>query len=81
MNKINHPPHYGGDNPYETIRVLEAWLSIEELKGFYKGNAIKYISRAGKKGDELDDFLKAKWYIKRLIKMKKFRKLKKILKE
>lgn len=61
---INHPPHYGGaDNPYEAIKVIEAW----EL-GFCLGNALKYISRAGKKGDALEDLKKAAWYLDREIK-------------
>ena len=76
MNKINHPPHYGGDTPYETIKVLGAWLSIEEFKGFCKGNAIKYLSRAGKKGDELEDLQKGRWYCDKLIELHKFRSLK-----
>lgn len=62
---INHPPHYGGDkenNPYETIKVIEAW----EL-GFCLGNTVKYISRAGKKGDALEDLRKAAWYLNREI--------------
>jgi hypothetical protein len=62
---INHPSHYGGkENPYEAIKVIEAW----EL-GFCLGNAIKYISRAGKKNTEktLEDLEKAKWYISREI--------------
>lgn len=43
---VNHPAHYGGaGNPYEAIKVIEAW----EL-GFCLGNTVKYISRAGKKG-------------------------------
>lgn len=64
MNKVNHPDHYGGkDNTYEAIKVIEAW----EL-GFCLGNVIKYISRAGKKDDILQDLKKAKWYLDREIK-------------
>jgi len=60
---INHPAHYGGaDNPYEAIKVIEAW----DL-GFCLGNAIKYISRAGKKGDAVEDLMKARWYLDRAI--------------
>lgn len=60
-NQVNHPDHYGGeDNPYEAIKVIEAW----EL-GFNLGNTVKYISRAGKKGDKLTDLLKAMWYLER----------------
>jgi hypothetical protein len=60
---VDHPAHYGGaDNPYEAIKVIEAW----EL-GFCLGNAVKYISRAGKKGDVLEDLRKARWYLDREI--------------
>lgn len=60
---VNHPTHYGGeDNPYEAIKVIEAWRL-----GFNLGNAIKYISRAGKKVDILEDLEKASWYINREI--------------
>ena len=28
MSSIDHPQHYGGaENPYETIKVLEAWTT------------------------------------------------------
>ena len=61
--RINHPSHYGGeDNLYEAIKVIEAW----DL-GFNLGNTIKYISRAGKKLDMLEDLEKASWYINREI--------------
>lgn len=60
---VNHPQHYGGaDNPYEAIKVIEAW----EL-GFCLGNTVKYISRAGKKDDVLQDLKKARWYLDREI--------------
>jgi hypothetical protein len=62
---VNHPSHYGGvDNPYEAIKVIEAW----DLD-FHLGNTVKYISRAGKKQQdkELEDLLKAKWYLDRKI--------------
>ena len=62
---VDHPQHYGGgDNPYETIKVIEAW-NLD----FCLGNAVKYISRAGKKNaqTELEDLKKAEWYIQRRI--------------
>lgn len=65
---VNHPDHYGGaGNPYETIKVLKAWLSPEQYRGFLIGNALKYLSRAGKKDSELQDLEKAKWYLQRRI--------------
>lgn len=65
VETIDHPPHYGGkDNPYEAIKVIEAW----EL-GFNLGNTVKYICRAGKKDavKRLEDLSKAKWYLDREI--------------
>lgn len=62
---VNHPDHYGGkDNPYEAIKVIEAW----ELD-FCLGNTVKYISRAGKKESDktIQDLEKAKWYLERKI--------------
>lgn len=60
---VNHPAHYGGEgNPYEAIKVIEAW----ELD-FALGNAVKYISRAGKKGSAREDLQKARWYLERAI--------------
>lgn len=59
---IDHPVHYGGDTVYEAIKVIEAWGL-----GFCLGNALKYICRAGRKGSELDDLRKARWYIDREI--------------
>lgn len=60
---VNHPPHYGGEsNLYEAIKVIEAW----EL-GFCLGNAVKYISRADRKGNRLQDLQKAQWYLEREI--------------
>jgi hypothetical protein len=58
--QVNHPPHYGGDTTYEAIKVIEAW----EL-GFCLGNCVKYVSRAGKKGNRLLDLKKALWYLQR----------------
>jgi hypothetical protein len=61
MNEINHPQHYT-DGGIETIDFIEA----KELD-FHLGNAVKYISRAGKKESKIKDLLKAQWYINRAI--------------
>lgn len=61
-DNVNHPKHYGGeDNPYEVIKVLEAWLSPDEFEGFLKGNILKYLARSKLKGQE-EDVKKAAWY-------------------
>lgn len=62
--QVNHPEHYGGDKPYEVIKVLEAWGLNENARLW---NAVKYIARAGKKGDVLTDLRKANWYLEREI--------------
>ena len=61
---VEHPEHYGGDTVYEAIKVIEAWQL-----NFNLGNAVKYISRAGKKdkSKEIQDLQKAVWYIERQI--------------
>lgn len=61
---VNRPAHYTDGN----IEVIDY---IEDKKlGFCLGNAIKYISRAGKKdpSKEVEDLNKAIWYINRRIK-------------
>lgn len=62
---VNHPRHYGGaDNPYEAIKVIEAW----DL-GFCLGSVVKYICRHGKKAKSapIEDLKKARWYLDREI--------------
>lgn len=65
---VNHPKHYGGDSDYECIKVLKAWNTEDEFKGFCKDNAIKYLCRLGKKDNELQELKKAHWYLDELIK-------------
>lgn len=59
---VNHPPHYAEGRRYEPIVVIEAWGL-----GFNLGNALKYISRAGRKDPARieEDLRKAVWYIDR----------------
>lgn len=58
---VKSPKHY--KLPGLNIEVLRAALTPEEFKGFCKGNALKYLIRAGKKDDELQDLKKAGVYI------------------
>jgi hypothetical protein len=60
-DSLIRPKHYTSLKP-EPIEVIEAW----EL-GFCLGNAVKYIARAGKKGDPVEDLKKAAWYLEREI--------------
>ena len=64
-NNVDHPEHYqvfkdkSGIEPIDIARHLD----------FDLGNAIKYILRAGNKGNAVEDLNKAIWYIKDKIKM------------
>lgn len=55
-----HPEYYGGEeNPYEAIKVIEAWGL-----NFNLGNVLKYINRAGKKSENpIKDLEKAVDYL------------------
>ena len=60
MDAIN-PTHYRGfSNGAQPV-------DIAEHLSFNAGNAVKYLSRAGRKGDALEDLKKARWYIDREI--------------
>ncbi len=60
--QVHHPKHYGGaDNPYEVIKVMEAWLTREQFIGAMLFNIYKYMARAKQKGGE-QDYAKAAWY-------------------
>ena len=58
---VHAPSHYT-DGGIETIDYLRAKLSREAFIGFCQGNALKYLSRAGKKGSAAEDFAKAAVY-------------------
>lgn len=62
-----NPDHYkvGG---IETIDILKAKLTPEELAGFLKGNIVKYITRANHKNGA-EDYAKAAWYADALKKL------------
>lgn len=54
--------------------AMAAWLSLEQLTGFYLGNAIKYLARfnmraVGKGG--LSDLEKARDYLDRLLELER----------
>ena len=58
---VDHPPHYKSGG-IEAIDVIEAF----DL-GFCLGNTVKYVLRAGRKGDAVTDLKKARWYLEREI--------------
>jgi hypothetical protein len=64
--QVEHPDHYT-EGGIEVIDYLRAKLTREELRGFLRGNCLKYLSRAGLKGDALTDYRKAAWYLDALL--------------
>lgn len=58
---INHPSHYTRGK----IEVID-FIEDQQLP-YHLGNVIKYIARAGYKGDKLEDLKKARWYLDRYI--------------
>jgi hypothetical protein len=65
-DQINSPDHYTAGG-IETIDYLRAKLTPDEYRGFLLGNALKYLSRAGRKGDAATDWQKARWYVDKAI--------------
>lgn len=58
---VDHPPHYTA-HP-SGVECIE----ITEHMSFLRGNAVKYLWRAGEKGPAVEDLRKARWYIDREI--------------
>ena len=58
-DNVNHPSHYT-DGKIEVIDFIE-----DKGLNFHRGNAVKYIARAGKKdpAKEIEDLQKAVWYL------------------
>jgi len=61
---VNSPPHYT-DGGIEAIDYIAAKLGPDGFRSYCVGNALKYISRAGKKADLKQDLSKAIWYLRR----------------
>lgn len=67
MSNVSHPSHYN-QGKIEVIEFIE-----DKGLGFHRGNAVKYIARAGLKdpSKEIEDLEKARWYIDREIELLK----------
>jgi hypothetical protein len=67
-DNVNHPSHYES-----VVNGIEC-IDVTENFNFNRGNAIKYIWRAGHKdkSKEIEDLQKAAWYIQReILRLKK----------
>lgn len=62
-DNVNHPEHYTAGK----IEVID--YILDQKLSYCLGNAVKYISRAGKKNKKktIEDLQKAEWYIRKEI--------------
>ena len=58
---VNHPSHYNVKG-FEVIDIIDAYNL-----NFNMGNALKYLLRADRKGNKVQDLKKALWYLQREI--------------
>ena len=65
-DSINNPSHYQGRYGMQSIDALRNFMTPEQLKGFYLGNALKYQLRFQKKNG-LEDLKKARKNLEWLI--------------
>lgn len=68
-DQVNHPTHY----IFNGVEVID----LTEQLSFNRGNVVKYVTRAGRKGSktESEDLEKARWYLDREInRVKNYRK-------
>lgn len=61
---VNHPKHYNVKG-FEVIDIIDAFNL-----NFNMGNALKYLLRADRKGNKVQDLQKAIWYLQREINTK-----------
>ena len=66
-DNVNNPKHYTAGG-IEVIEYIRAKLTDEQLKGYYIGNLLKYLSRADHKGG-FEDYKKAQVYLKWLVEL------------
>lgn len=75
-NNAIRPAHYREGRKYEPKDVIRDWGL-----NFNTGSAVKYLSRAGRKGDIIEDLEKAKQFIQFEIDFLKEEKKENIMKE
>ena len=70
LDKVNNPKHYTFGK-VECLDAIESALTPEEYRGFLKGQIIKYTWRCDNKGKAFEDTLKAEFYLRRLIELRR----------
>jgi hypothetical protein len=69
FDSVQNPAHYTDGRKYEPVKVIEDW-GLD----YHMGNALKYISRAGRKKSLIEDLQKAIFYLERRISIETERK-------
>ena len=69
FDSVQNPAHYTNGRKYEPVKVIEDW-GLD----YHMGNALKYISRAGRKKSLIEDLQKAIFYLERRISIETERK-------
>jgi len=64
-DSVHSPSHYNTGS-IECIEAIEEALTPEEMRGYFKGNCLKYLWRERYK-NRVEDLEKAYWYLGRLI--------------
>jgi hypothetical protein len=64
-DSVHHPKHYDSDAKCSACGHPIECVDVAECLGFNRGNAVKYIWRAGRKGSTDEDLRKAIWYLER----------------
>ena len=64
-DNVNHPEHYTTGS-IECIDAIRAALTVEEFRGYCKGNTLKYVWRERYKGQD-ESLQKAVWYMNKLL--------------
>lgn len=66
---VNHPNHYNQYSGFEVIDICEQLRAPDGTGNYNRGNAFKYLARAGWKNPDkhVEDLEKAKFYIQREI--------------
>lgn len=63
---VSNPEHYTAGRQHEPLDVVEDWCL-----DFHLGNVVKYIARAGRKDNMVQDLEKAMFYLTRKINIEK----------
>jgi hypothetical protein len=70
-DNVNHPAHYTSGMPAIEPECIDFSASMD----FCQGNAFKYVWRAGKKKDAIEDLQKAIWYLERCKEKKELKRM------